>query len=258
MSLPKFYREFYSKKIFTFSEFKEKFGREYSENYLRKRLNDLLNSGYFGKVKPGLYYIIPQGTSREGYIVDKFLVANKLSKNSLIGYHSALELHGAAYSPSKIVYIITERSFRSFKFQGVEYRSVKGKTSFGKTFLLREGQKLSVSDRERTLIDGISRLKYSGGVEEYFKSIEMFPYVDFKKILKYLKIYQKKVLYGKVGFILSYFAKKWNFPEKVKSKMKANLSKKIYYLTSRKEKNQLIKEWNLIVPVRLESLIKEQ
>ncbi|GAI22500.1 unnamed protein product, partial [marine sediment metagenome] len=101
-------------------------------------------------------------------------------------------------------------------------------------------------------------LKYSGGVEEYFKSIEMFPYVDFKKILKYLKIYQKKVLYRKVGFILSYFTKKWNFPKKVKSKMKANLSKKIYYLTSRKEKNQLNKEWNLIVPVRLESLIKEQ
>ena len=258
MALPKFYNEFYTNKLFTFTEFKEKFGKEYSKNYLWKRLSDLLASGYLTRIKKGLYHIIPQGTNKEKYVVDKFLVASKLSKNSLIGYHSALELHGAAYSPSKVVYVISEKGFRPFKFQGTEYRSVRGKTNFGRASLLREGIKISVTDRERTLIDGVSRLKYSGGLEEYFKSIEMFPFVDCEKILRYLKICGKKTLYAKVSFVLSYFSKKWNFPEKVKLKLRVGLGKKIYYLTSKREKSKYNKEWNLMVPVRLESLMKEQ
>ena len=67
MALPKIYQVFYKEKIFNFSEVIEKFREdEYSEGYLRKRLNDLLRAGYLGSVGArGLYYIIPQGSIRQ-------------------------------------------------------------------------------------------------------------------------------------------------------------------------------------------------
>jgi predicted transcriptional regulator of viral defense system len=232
MALPKLYKAFYKEKIFNFSEVLKKFKeKKYSEGYLRKRLNDLLRAGYLGSVGArGLYYIIPQESSREKFVPDKFLIGAKLSPAGIIGYHSALELHGASYSSYNSIYIITQKYFRPFKFQGI---------------------------RERTIIEGINGLKYMGGLEEYFKSIELFPSIDFDQAIKYLKRFNKKILYTKIGFLLSYFKKRWSFPENYREEIKAHLGTRINYLSDKREEAKLDKEWNLMVPVRLESLLGE-
>lgn len=259
MSLPKLYRAFYKEKVFNFSDVMEKFKEDkHSEGYLRKRLNDLLRVGYLGSVGArGLYYIIPQESSKEEYVPDKFLIAAKLSPGGVIGYHSALELHGASYSPFRIVYIITQRHFRSFKFQDMEYRTVKGNTSFGIETILREGLNVPVTDRERTLVDGMNGLKYVGDLEEYFKSVELFPSINFDRIIEYLAGFNKKILCAKIGFLLSYFEKRWGFLENYKKEIKAHLGARINYLSDEREEAKLNKEWGLMIPVRLKSLLEE-
>jgi len=259
MALPKIYQVFYKEKIFNFSEVIEKFREDkYSEGYLRKRLNDLLKAGYLGSVGArGLYYIIPQGSSREEFVPDKFLIGAKLSPEGIIGYHSALELHGASYSSYNSVYILTKKYFRPFKFQGIKYQAIKRGLSFGIETVLREGLKVWVTDRERTIIEGINGLKYVGGLEEYFKSVELFPSIDFDQVIIYLKKFNKKILYAKIGFLLSYFKKRWSFPENCKKEIKAHLGAKINYLSDKREKARLDKEWKLMIPVRLKSLLEE-
>jgi len=86
MSLPKLYRAFYKEKVFNFSDVMEKFKEDKpSEGYLRKRLNDLLKARYLGSVGArGLYYIIPQESSKEEYVPDKFLIGAKLSPGGAI------------------------------------------------------------------------------------------------------------------------------------------------------------------------------
>jgi len=165
MALPKLYQAFYKEKVFNFFDVIERFREDkHSEGYLRKRLSDLLRVGYLGSVGArGLYYIVPQESSKEEYVPDKFLIGARLSSGGVIGYHSALELHGASYSSFKVVYIITQRYFRPFRFQGIEYRAVKGNTGFGIEMILREGLKIPVTDRERTLVEGINGLTYVGG-----------------------------------------------------------------------------------------------
>ncbi len=259
MALPKLYQAFYKEKIFNFSDVIEKFRKEkYSEGYLRKRLNDLIKAEYLGSIgAKGLYYIIPQESSREEFIPDKFLIGAKLSSGGIIGYHSALELHGASYSSYNSVYIITQKYFRPFKFQGIKYQAIKGNVSFGIETILREGLKIQVTDRERTFIEGINGLKYVGGLEEYFKSVELFPSIDFDQVIIYLKRFNKKILYAKVGFLLSYFEKRWSFPENYRKEIKAHLGIRINYLSDRGEEERLDKEWKLMVPVRLKSLLEE-
>jgi predicted transcriptional regulator of viral defense system len=259
MALPKLYQAFYKEKVFNFSEVVEKFREDkYSEGYLRKRLNDLLKARYLGSVGArGLYYIIPQGSSREEFVLDKFLIGAKLSPGGIIGYHSALELHGASYSSYNSVYIITQKYFRPFKFQGIKYQTIKRDVSFGIETVLREGLKVWVTDRERTIIEGINGLKYVGGLEEYFKSVELFPSIDFDQVIMYLKRLNKKILYAKIGFLLSYFEKRWSFPENCKKEIKAHLGAKINYLSDKREKARLDKEWKLMIPVRLKSLLEE-
>ena len=123
--------------------------------------------------------------------------------------------------------------------------------------ILREGLKVRVTDRERTIIEGINGLKYMGGLEEYFKSIELFPSIDFNQIVIYLKRFNKKILYAKVGFLLSYFEKRWSFPENYKKAIKDHLGTRINYLSDEREETKLNKEWKLMVPIRLRSLLEE-
>jgi len=224
---------------------------KHSEGYLRKRLNDLLRAGYLGSVGArGLYYIIPQESSKKKYVPDKFLLGAKLSPDGAISYHSVLELHGVSYSPLRIVYILTQRHLRSFRFQGMEYRAVKGNAGFGIETILRIGLKIPVTDQERTLVDGINGLKYVGGLEEYFKNAELFPSINFDRIIEYLARLNRKILYAKVGFLLSYFEKRWGFPGDYRKEIKTHLGARINYLSDKQEEARLNKEWRLMVPVQ--------
>ena len=49
------------------------------------------------RVRRGLYAVIPPGADTDLYSVDPFLVAAKLTKDSVLSHHTALEFHGKAY-----------------------------------------------------------------------------------------------------------------------------------------------------------------
>lgn len=254
MAVPKIYKDFYEHRVFTFQEIRKRYRKDNTVGSLRILLHQCKVNGYIGSVKRGLYYIIPQEFSKEDYKVDKYLVASKLTPTAIVAYHSALELLGAAQSVFNRVFILSRQKISVFEFQGTTFIGVRGNLMFGQTATAREGVSIYVTDRERTLIDGIDRLKYVGGLEEYLKSIETFPSVNFQRIEEYLKRYKKVSLYSKVGFLLSFFEKRWSFPDDTRRRLKSKIKKKVYYLTQKKGKGEFNKEWNLIVPNNLQEL----
>lgn len=255
MAVPKIYKDFYEQRVFSFGDIRKRYKKENTVGSLRIMLHNGKINGYIGFIKRGLYYIIPQEFSNEKYIVDKYLIASKLSPTGILAYHSALELLGVAQSIFNRVFILSGRKIAKFNFQKTTFIGVRGNCSFGQTIIIREGVPIHIADRERTLIDGIDRLKYIGGIEEYLKSIEVFPSVNFQRIIEYLKRYKKQSLYSKVGFILSLFEKKWSLPEDISKKLRLKIKKKVYYLTNVGSKGQLNKEWGLIVPSNLQELL---
>jgi len=257
MALPRLYKDFYHRKVFTFDEVRAAYGKELTGYSLQSLIRDNLEKGHIGMVRRGLYYIIPQVPPPGTHQVDKFLIAGKLAADGVIGYHAALELHGAAYSAFNTVHVLTRKLFKPFEFQGIRYQAVSNSYDVGIQSLQRDLVEVRCTDRERTVIDGVDRIKYIGGLEEYLKSVELLPYVDFNKIERYLSAYGKKALYAKVGFVLSLFEKQWSFPEQVKKRLRRRLSRMAFYLGERKNGAMLNKDWNLMVPEKLERPLSE-
>lgn len=255
MAVPKIYKDFYEQKVFTFEDIKKRYKGDNTLGSLRILLHNGKTSGYIGSVKRGLYYVIPQEFAKENYTVDRYIVASKLTPAAILAYHSALEILGVAQSVFNQVFILSREKVPAFDFQGITFTGVRGNPTFGCTTIARGGVSICVTDRERTLIDGIDRLKYVGGLEEYLKSVETFPSVDFQRLEEYLERYSKMILYSKVGFILSLFVKRWFLPDDVRKRLRSKIKKKVYYLEHTKRKGQLSKEWNLIIPNNLGELI---
>ncbi len=255
MSVPKIYKDFYEQRVFTLTELKERYKKDNTPGSLNVLLHQAKMNGYIDSIKKGLYYIIPHGFSKPEYQVDKYLIAAKMSPSSVIGYHSALELLGVAQSVFNRVFVLTDQRISAWDFQGTRFIGVSGNPDFGQMTLTRDGVAARVTDRERTLIDCVDRLRYAGGLEEYLKSVDGFPSVNFERLEEYLQRYGKVSLYSKTGFILSFFEKKWLLPEDTRARLRKKIRKKVYYLDTAKKENTLNKEWNLMVPLNLKEFI---
>lgn len=114
--------------VFTVQEF-DRF-LEYSGNrteYNRKRLLGYHpHQGRLILIRPGLYGAVPPGAIAASYSVDSYLVAAHLTRDALVGYHSALSCQGTAHSLREERLIITRHPLvRPFLFRGVTYRIVQ-------------------------------------------------------------------------------------------------------------------------------------
>lgn len=250
--MSKIYKQFKDKQIITLSEIKKQF----PEMNHRVAVKYLLKTGYLELLKKGVYL------NKAFQSPDKFILATKTVSGGIVGYHSALELHGLAQSSYNTVHIITDKPYnvKPFTAYEINYTPVKQDVSFGKTKVIRGSEEVITTDIERTLIDCIDKLKYTGGFEEYFKSISSESYVNEKKIIKYLKKYDKVALYHKVGFVLEYFKNKWHITDYTLKSLLSGISLlNTVYLDPPnkgiKKEIKYISKWNLYIPKNFEALI---
>jgi len=120
-------------------------------NTRKSLLTYYLSQGRIVRVRRGLYATVPLGTDPVSSPVDPYLVAAKITADSILAYHTALEFHGKAYSLyTKLLYTTASKSL-PLKFQSYEIRGVtvphplraKGEEMFGVIFHKRSGVELS-------------------------------------------------------------------------------------------------------------------
>ncbi len=257
MALPRLHTLFYRQQVFTYDEARQKLKLKASS--LQKMLHVLQRDGYILRIKKKVYAVIPIESSGHSFAPNKYLVAAKLQSKSYVSYHTALELHGAAESAHNTMFISVPRQAKPFQFQGTTYSFVTKYDSFGLTNMNVDGIPLQITDREKTILDGLDRLKYVGGLEEYLKSVSSFPSVNASKLTRYLKLSKKKGLYAKVGWLLSLFAKRWFIKQSVLDDLRKHLGKRTFYLDHKNGKvsYRFDSTWNLMVPENVTSLIEE-
>lgn len=214
----------------------------------------LLAEGKLQRIRKGLYAVLSPFEEPEKHIPDKFIIAGKIRDRYYLGFHSALEYYGSAYSHYNEMYItvLPEDRFSPFKYQNLNFKPV-----FTKEILFDIETKkyrtieLKVSSKERTLVDCLDRPDYAGGWEECFKSLSTLSGLDFWKIIDILDMYSKKSLYAKVGFVLELLREQSVFYEhlsdEILNKIKANKPKTPKYF-ERSVSSTLNKDWNLYVP----------
>lgn len=215
-----------------------------------------LNKDRIRSIRQGLYYVVPEGRQPDRFYPNSILITSRLSKDAILAFHSALEVMGYGHSMFHRFFYYSPGRMRRFYLKEDEFICVKIpdrlKEKTLKMFGVEEKyyHQLSIkfTNRERTFVDCLDRPEYGGGIEEVYRCVEKFPYLNFKEILDYLDMLNKRVLYAKVGFFLQQHKEQFYVEEELLKKLKEKMPASIVYFDSKRKKGKLIKEWNLIIP----------
>lgn len=205
-------------------------------------LNSYLQKGYVLQVKRNLYVAVNLADNEP--IVSKFRIAGKITKSAYVSHHTAFEYYGCANQVSYQVETSSQKPFTSFIFNGNSYTYLASRINNG---IITQSDGVRVTDIERTILDNIHDFEKIMGLEELLRCLALIPSVKEDKLLEYLAIYNKQVLYQKTGYILRYFMRELNLSESFFSECAMKIGKSTRYLTYRKS-NIYDKEWQLMVP----------
>jgi predicted transcriptional regulator of viral defense system len=230
-------------------------------NYATARMTvwRLSKKGYLLRAREGMYAAVPPEFLGSNFEVDRYILAHRSSGPSgALAFHSALELHGVAHSPFTTVYYLSTKKARPFEFQDIAYRSVWASRLFGVTTTGRNGVDISVTDKERTLLDCLRRPDLCGGLEELLKSAEGLALLDSGKLMEYLRRFGERSLYQRTGLVLSALQDKIRVPDDLLGRLRDRVGPNAYYLYPgmRTGKSKFVKEWNVIVPRNLAELMR--
>jgi predicted transcriptional regulator of viral defense system len=135
--------------------------------------------GLVTRLKPGLFVLVPPelGSAAE-FSGNPYLTARAMAGGAeyYISHSSAMELHRMVTQPQFTVFTSTPKRLRSRTILGTEFRLVfvKAEHMFGVcTHWITKQDSVRISDLERTLIDGLRRPEYCGGIAEVAKGLWM-------------------------------------------------------------------------------------
>lgn len=189
----------------------------------------------------------------DGFVDEnKYEIGCNAISGAYISYHSAMEYYGLQNQVFNRIYLSAPARFRPFVFDFVEYMYAPDKFQEG---ILEKKNNVRVTNIERTIIDCIDRLDLAGGIEELIYNLELIDEVDESKILHYLSLHKKQVLYQKAGLILS-TQSQMKLSEDFFKICLANTGKSVRYLTDKSESRVYVPKWKLCVPQYVLSLIK--
>lgn len=152
------------KRIFTLDQAVEYFQ---SKNTAKNTLHRLTRKKWLQRLDRGLYLIIPleAGPERQ-WSESAYIIASYLITPGAIAYWSALRFWNLTEQIPYSQFIQTTKRKQPVTIQGVQYRfvTVREQYFFGVQERNIEGLTVSVTDREKTLLDAAARSDLSGGI----------------------------------------------------------------------------------------------
>ena len=171
-------------------------------------LKRLQSKGWIRRIRRERFAVIPlsSGEDRSPQL-HEFVVAMELVSPAVIAYWSALNHHGMTEQLPRTVFVATDHPVRRQPGDvlGVTYKIVSLKP--GKVFgVMKEWideVPFSVTDREKTIIDGLDLPQYVGGVSEIIKALTGFwKMLDEKKLRKYAAKIGNSAVAKRLGFMM--------------------------------------------------------
>jgi predicted transcriptional regulator of viral defense system len=237
-----------SSPLFTVKEARELYGKDPHNRSILNLLHRLKLQGRVRLVANGVYAGALAATP-----LNRYRVPDALRDDAVLALHSALELHGVANQVLQTVYYYSTRARKNVVFDQVTYHRVAQPRALAtpshRLFQTELGaDNVLVTERERSFVDCLLFLNYSGGVEELDKSLAMFPSFDFDAALAYLKLLRRPWLYSRLGFLLDRHADKLFFRGKVRDRLLRKVPAGVVYLADKRPGNHWVPTWKLMVP----------
>lgn len=213
----------------------------------KSMIQRFLKSNKITRIKQNLYCF-------NNNIPNRYEVASQINKDAYLSYHSALEYHSVNNQEFFDIYVSSKNKFNTFEFEGINYIRVNSRGDEG-VITSKENKLVRATDLERTIVDCIDRIDLCGGLEELIKYLRNVMVLNTNKMVEYLRIYDKNVLYLKVGYIFSNFVQEVDTKYLIDECEKYKTNKK-YYVETNKERYSIVsKEWNLILPEEIQQYI---
>jgi predicted transcriptional regulator of viral defense system len=147
-----------------------------AEDPTRQFLEKLRQKGWIRRIRRGRFAVIPlsSGDDRTPQL-HEFIVAMELVTPAAIAYWSALNHHGMTEQLPRTVFVATDHPVRRPPKQvlGVNYKivSLRPAKFFGVVKDWIDEQPFQVTDKEKTIVDGLGLPQYVGGVDEIVKAL---------------------------------------------------------------------------------------
>jgi len=229
----------------------------------RKYVKKLVEAEKLQSIRKGLYAVLNPLEKPEKHETDKLLIASKIRKKYYLGFHTALEYYGSAYSTFNEAYVCIQAKdrFDPFNYRGFTFKPVFTKDTLSHVLKKPYGQSfLNVSSKERTFIECIDRVQYAGGWEECIKSLSTLRGIDHEELVALTLNQRKQILIRQIGYFLEYLKNTSPFYEHINQDLLEKLKKQVkgspQYL-ARKEPGNLDTRWRLYIPEDLEEKLKE-
>lgn len=194
------------KRIFTFEEAAKAYGSD--GRGLRDLLSTLVKRRWLQRIEKGLYLILPFEAGREGeWTEHEFVIASYLIRPYYVGFRSALNYYGYTEQTTRTVFVVsTRRKLKpALQVSGVTYRFVyvPERKFFGVAEVILGGYPVSISDKEKTIVDCLGRLEYCGGVGEVAKALSYARgEVDYAKMAQYSQRNGNRAASQRLGYLL--------------------------------------------------------
>jgi predicted transcriptional regulator of viral defense system len=211
-------------------------------------LQSYKKKGYIEQVKRNLYVTISMETKQP--VAGRYRIASNIKSDSYITHHSAFEYYGYGNQVYYEVYVAAKAKFAKFEYDDVTYRYIAPRIDEG---VVLGGDGVRVTDLERTVIDSINDFERIGGLEELLHCLELVPSLHEDKLLRYLKLYGKKFLYQKSGYLLEHYQQTFRLSDAFYQACAGQKAKSVRYLYRGIEKQQPVfnQRWQLFVPENL-------
>lgn len=243
-----------------YAEFMQKQSRQQLQSSRRQQLSYYHKAGRLIHIRKFLYAVKPISIKAEDFWIDPYLIAGKATADSVLSYHTALELHNLAYTTFEELTFLTAQPSKSFTYSNQRFRAVSfpkslvtiQETYHGVEQIQREGIKISITDLERTIVDVLDRPELAGGWEEVWRSLDHVVHFDPAKLVTYTLLLGNATTTAKVGFFLDQRPKHLKIDSKYLKQLIPHIPKQPHYLNRKqRDKGQYIKKWQLIVPLEI-------
>jgi predicted transcriptional regulator of viral defense system len=222
-------------------------------------LKQHVKTGRLVSLRRGVYAVVPRGRDALTLDVDRWLLAAHLAPDAVMAYHSALEVHGRAATPSTRVTYLTVRRGRQFRFRGADFVPVLPPPPLrplpdrggGIEEVRRQGLAMRVTTLDRTLVDVLDAPRYGGGWEEIWQSLDSIAAVNLDFVVLYAIRLGSALTVARVGVYLERRQEALGVTGRYLDALRRHVPRQSLHLDRRRESGRLVPGWNLIVPGRL-------
>ncbi len=168
-------------------------------------LSRLVRKGWLKRIDRGVYLIVPlEAGPDRAWSESALVIAPYLVKPSAIAYWSAMHYWNMTEQLPQVVFVQTTRRKRSQEYFGVQYRFVTVKESrfFGILQRPSPGKPISITDREKTLLDAAARPDLCGGIIQLAQALKTAASdVDWEKLDRYLIQWGGGTVLKRLGYL---------------------------------------------------------